>query len=164
MKNESDLITYDQETELAETFRPNSLNGLAVHKVRSFLNNPLVKQTADEDLRLALISNKIDVNYVIKERKQVVIKAKKNKQYNAVNVALDRLDNHLGLNDKVTISETRTSNSSNLQDNFQKAQNDKVKVTVSTEINANNEDNNQDKKVDNEENTRENTPEDGKTE
>ena len=55
------------------------------------------------------------------------------KQFNAANTALDRIESHLGLNNKITVTETHQTNS-NLQQNFDNAKND-VKTTVQAEVN-----------------------------
>ena len=110
MQNESSILTNEQYIELAELFRPNADLGLAINKVKSFLSKDEVKDITNSELRKVLLLNNIDFSFVIKERKEILEKAKENKQFNAANVALDRFETHLGLNNKLTITEKRQIN------------------------------------------------------
>lgn len=132
MQNELNTITYDQMTELAQTFRPDADMGLAVNKTKVFLKTPEVLEKADSDLRQALLKNNINPDFTITKRVEILNNAITSKQLNAANVALDRLEDHIGLNNKVKVSETRQINS-NLESNYEKA---KQTQTITTTINA----------------------------
>ena len=109
----------------------------------------LVKVTADNQLALLIREYKIpDPAKIVK--RALKIANKKEDAPTMLKIADWIADVSELKPNKIKITESRQINS-NLQDNFQKAQNDKVKVTVSTEVNAKNDDNNHDKKVDNEE-------------
>ena len=134
--NESNSITYDQETELAGIFRPNTHIPIAVQKLKAFLDKPEVKEYADNNLQLVLIKHNIDANFLIEKRKEILEEAKKAKQYNAANIALDRLEAHVL--PKITITETRTTKNSNLEENYNKAKQEIKVETVKNEENSSN--------------------------
>ena len=129
--NESDNLTEEQWLIIGETYRPDQKIPEAT--VKRFLNNEQVKVVSDNALIQVMQDLKIGIPYVIKKRKTILNKAIREKQLNAANNALDRLDGHLGLNTRVKITESRQMNS-NLQDNYKKAVKESKKVTIETEI------------------------------
>lgn len=129
MENKAETLTKEQYEQLGEIFRGD--NKHAVDNVKSFLRNNEVKTIANSDLRQALLQEGINEGFVIKERKDILEQSKANKQFSASIKALEGLENHLGLNTKVKITESRQFNSS-LQDNYQKAVKESKKVTIET--------------------------------
>ena len=130
MENETNTLTYDQETELAEIFRPNADTGLAINKLRSFLKKPEVQEIANNDLRLCLFNNEVNADYLIKTRLKVINESIQNKQYKDTNYALDRLENLAGFGQKVKITQTNITKNSNLVDNYNNAQKETKKISV----------------------------------
>ena len=137
MQNKSERLTAEQWEKIAKDFRPATQlknKDIAIKKVKSYLKDQQVKAIADNDLRAALLRNNIDVDYVLSERKELIERAKKNKQFSAVNTALDRLENHLGLLDRVKVTETRTVNAQEaLEDSYKQAKTSKIKQKVTIE-------------------------------
>jgi len=117
---------------LGEVYRPDSIIPEAT--VKRFLKNTEVKDYSDTKLMAVLKDLNIDIPFTVKKRVEIMDNATKDKQHSTALRALEGLENHLGLNQKVTISETRQTNS-NLQDNFLKAKND-TKISISTEVNV----------------------------
>ncbi len=134
LMNESEILTKQQLEELATIFRPNADLGLAINKVKSFLKNEEVKSIADSDLRGKLSLNGIDLDFIIKEQKNLLELSKNEKQYSVTHKVIESLKTDLGLNNKIKITETRQTNS-NLSDNYNKAVTEKNKQSITTSIN-----------------------------
>ena len=132
MLNQSQNITQAQYKELGQTFRPNS-EILQVEQVKSFLRNDQVQQIANLELAKVLSLNGISLDFLIKEKKDLLSLSKENKQLSVTLKTIESFENNLGLNNKVTISETRQTNS-NLEQNYEKA---KASLTVTKEISSN---------------------------
>jgi len=134
LMNESELLTKQQLEELATIFRPNADLGLAINKVKSFLKNEEVKSIADSDLRSKLSLNGIDLDFIIKEQKNLLELSKNEKQYSVTHKVIESLKTDLGLNNKIKVTETRQINS-NLNQNYDKAINEKNKQSITTSVN-----------------------------
>jgi len=132
MENKAETLKENQKRELAQAFRGNQSDA-AVKNVKSFLSNNEVKTIANNDLRQALLLKGIDENFIIEERKDILKQSKANKQFSASLKALEGLEQHLGLNTKIKITETRQANS-NLQDNYDNAVKQSKKVTIEQQV------------------------------
>ena len=117
--------------QLGKQYRKDSLIPEATAK--RMLKQAEVKPLIQQNLTEIMIALNITPEWTINKRQQIINKAMEYKQFNAANTALDRIESHLGLNNKITVTETHQTNS-NLQQNFDNAKND-VKTTVQAEVN-----------------------------
>lgn len=127
LMNQSERLTETQYNELGQIFRPD--NKYQVGTVKNFLKQDEVKQVSNIELAKIMEHKGITLDFIVDEQKELLELSKKEKQLNVTHKVIESFKNDLGLNNKVTISETRQTNS-NLVDNFNKA---KQTITVTSE-------------------------------
>lgn len=107
LKNDSMKLTEQQWYELALIHRPKLAKErpvIATKKTVSLMKNEQVRIYADSLLGDALKNNNIDVDYVIKNRKNILDKAIENKQLNVANQTLDVIEDYMGMKRIITQS------------------------------------------------------------
>ena len=107
LKNDSMRLTEKQWLELALVYRPKLAKErpvIATKKTVSLMKNEQVRIYADSLLGEALKNNEIDVNYVIKNRKDILGKAIEHKQLNVANQTLDVIEDYMGMKRIITQS------------------------------------------------------------
>ena len=82
---------------------------IATKKTVSLMKNEQVRIYADSLLGEALTKNNIDVNYVIKNRKDILEKAIEGKQLNVANQTLDVIEDYMGMKRIITQSSNTES-------------------------------------------------------
>ena len=129
MSNESEILTKEQWDNLGQVYRPSSL--LPDVSAKRFIKQNEVKSLADSELLKALTLLDVDIEWLMKEKKELLTLAKEDKQLSVALKTLESFENNLGLNNKVKVTETRQiSQNNNLEGNYNQAIADKNKIKI----------------------------------
>jgi len=158
MQNQSEKLTKDQWKEVGLTYRPTAQ--YPEYTVKRFLENEQVKDYANSELIKVLTDNGITLDFLTKEKKQLLELSKENKQLSVTLRTIESFENNLGLNQTVKVSETRQI-SSNLEDNYNRA---KQIITITSARQGQSGQSDEGQRAENGEKTRENTSEDAENE
>lgn len=112
LKNDSMKLTDKQWFELALIYRPKLAKErpvIATKKTVSLMKNEQVRIYADSLLGEALTNNEIDVDFVIKNRKDILKNAIETKQLNTANQTLDVIEDYIGMKRIITQSSNTES-------------------------------------------------------
>jgi len=82
---------------VANKWRPDMSDKLAVAKVKSLFKKEQVMIVADARLEQAMNDNGIDIPWLIKQRKRTLLGAIKDKKYSDANATSDKLESYAGI-------------------------------------------------------------------
>ena len=127
VENNKSILTNKQWKQLAEIYRPNTK--YPETSVRQLMNNTQVKALADSQLMNCYMELNVDIPYLTKEKKDLYLIAKEKKDVKGGLSVIHSIQEDMGMNTKIKITEKRQINS-NLQDNYNKAVKESRTVTI----------------------------------